>query len=216
MGAECRSCVQALAARLDALERDNYQAEEALGAGSDDEEFNLQGELAEGGCKLQSPRHDPAPAQQPPLQQRPPCRRGEARVGGSASSRAGRRATRTHACTPSQGSAAAAGADDEAGGGSSRKKKKRKVDGGMRKTRGMIADKTKGPRGFREWLDEVCFPARLLRVVGHALLCRSAAARRPEGDPAVARMRPEPSVRQPGSAPHKKTCTAGGAGPGTR
>lgn len=81
---------QALAARLDALERDNYQVEEAFGEGSDDEEFHLQGELDE---------------------------------------------------------------DDEVGGGS-RKKKKRKVDGGMRKTRGMIADKTKGPRGFREWLDE--------------------------------------------------------------
>lgn len=66
MGAECRSCVQALAARLDALERDNYQAEEALGAGSDDEEFNLQGELAEGGCTLQRPPPRPSPGSAAP------------------------------------------------------------------------------------------------------------------------------------------------------
>ena len=43
-------------------------------------------------------------------------------------------------------------ADAQEGGGgaaSGRKRKKVKVGGGMRKTRGMIADKTKGPKGFR-------------------------------------------------------------------
>lgn len=45
--------------------------------------------------------------------------------------------------------------DDEDGGiTATKKKKKRKVDGGMRKTRGMIADKTRGPKAFKDWLEE--------------------------------------------------------------
>jgi zinc finger HIT domain-containing protein 1 len=35
-----------------------------------------------------------------------------------------------------------------------RKRKKKSVGGGMRKTRGMIADKTKGPKGFKDLLEE--------------------------------------------------------------
>ncbi len=41
--------------------------------------------------------------------------------------------------------------------GSKKKRKKSsttKVGGGMRKTRGMIAGTTRGPRGFRDWLEE--------------------------------------------------------------
>jgi hypothetical protein len=37
----------------------------------------------------------------------------------------------------------------EDGPSSGRKKKKVKVGGGMRKTRGMIAEKTRGPKVFR-------------------------------------------------------------------
>lgn len=42
-----------------------------------------------------------------------------------------------------------AATDGDEGPASGRKKKKVKVGGGMRKTRGMIADKSKGPKAFR-------------------------------------------------------------------
>lgn len=41
------------------------------------------------------------------------------------------------------------GAEGEEAPASGRKKKKVKVGGGMRKTRGMIAEKSKGPKTFR-------------------------------------------------------------------
>ncbi|KAI3431569.1 hypothetical protein D9Q98_004619 [Chlorella vulgaris] len=66
-----------------------------------------------------------------------------------------------------QGDDFAAGSDDdefelpkgsgdemEDGPSSGRKKKKVKVGGGMRKTRGMIAEKTRGPKVFRDYLEE--------------------------------------------------------------
>jgi zinc finger HIT domain-containing protein 1 len=40
------------------------------------------------------------------------------------------------------------------GGKGGKKRRKSKVDGGMRRTRGMVADKTRGPRAFRDFLDE--------------------------------------------------------------
>ena len=47
--------------------------------------------------------------------------------------------------------------DDEHGSGRKRKKKAGiAVGGGMRKTRGMLAEKSKGPKTFKDWLDEVC------------------------------------------------------------
>lgn len=42
---------------------------------------------------------------------------------------------------------------DEPSSANKRTKKKR-VDGGMRKTRGMIADKTRGPKNLRDWIEE--------------------------------------------------------------
>lgn len=43
--------------------------------------------------------------------------------------------------------------DDAARGG--KRKKKKKIGGGMRKTRGMLADKTRGgPKGFKDMLEE--------------------------------------------------------------
>lgn len=49
---------------------------------------------------------------------------------------------------------AASGSDAEEGPTSGRKKKKVKVGGGMRKTRGMIEAKAKGPKVFRDFLEE--------------------------------------------------------------
>lgn len=46
------------------------------------------------------------------------------------------------------------GSDAEEASASKRKKKKVKVGGGMRKTRGMIAEKAKGPKTFRDFLEE--------------------------------------------------------------
>lgn len=48
------------------------------------------------------------------------------------------------------------GSDEEGDDGtaSGRKKKKVKVGGGMRKTRGMIAEKSKGPKTFRDYVEE--------------------------------------------------------------
>ena len=63
--------------------------------------------------------------------------------------------------------------EEEGGGGGKRRKKKARVDGGMRKTRGMIADKARGPKGFRDWLDEAALdqlpegePSYLTAAVG--------------------------------------------------
>jgi len=60
----------------------------------------------------------------------------------------------------------------DASGGGKRKKKKR-IDGGMRKTRGMIAERTRGPKGFKDWLEEAELdrlpegePSYLTAVVG--------------------------------------------------
>ncbi|GAB4814222.1 hypothetical protein N2152v2_001268 [Parachlorella kessleri] len=84
--------MQALAARLEALENDN-QAEDPFAADSGDEEFILRDDSDEG--------------------------------------------------------------DDEHGSGRKRKKKAGvAVGGGMRKTRGMLAEKSKGPKTFKDWLDE--------------------------------------------------------------
>ena len=44
--------------------------------------------------------------------------------------------------------------DEEEALGSKKKRKKSRVDGGMRKTRGMISGNARGPKGFKDWLDE--------------------------------------------------------------
>ncbi|EFN52815.1 hypothetical protein CHLNCDRAFT_138485 [Chlorella variabilis] len=76
------------------------------------------------------------------------------------------------------------GSDDDGdeGPASGRKKKKVKVGGGMRKTRGMIADKSKGPKAFRDYLEEAELerlpegtPSYLTAAVGPA---RTAAPRK--------------------------------------
>lgn len=48
-----------------------------------------------------------------------------------------------------------AGDDEPQASGRKRKKKGLASSGGMRKTRGMLAEKSKGPKTFRDWLDEV-------------------------------------------------------------
>lgn len=64
-------------------------------------------------------------------------------------------------------------AEDEEAGGSRRKKKKARVDGGMRRTRNMLADRSRGPKGFRDYLEEAELdrlpqgvPSYLLAAVG--------------------------------------------------
>lgn len=49
-----------------------------------------------------------------------------------------------------------AGEEEGQASGRKRKKKGGGVGGGMRKTRGMLAEKSKGgPKSFKDWLDEV-------------------------------------------------------------
>lgn len=69
--------------------------------------------------------------------------------------------------------------DPEGGPSSGRKRKKVvKVGGGMRKTRGMIAEKTKGPKVFSDYLEEAQLdrlpegvPSYLTAAVGPPLTC---------------------------------------------
>ncbi len=44
--------------------------------------------------------------------------------------------------------------EEETIGSKAKKRKKSKVGGGMRKTRGMISGTTRGPKGFKDWLEE--------------------------------------------------------------
>lgn len=118
----CSVTVQAVNARLEALEEDDAQ-ENALAPGSDDEEFTVR-EDSDGGeldqcagpatvllilypCHGSSgePRH-------------PPCAESIPAAGGST-------------------------------------KKRKLKTGSMRKTRGMVAERARGPKLFRDWLEEV-------------------------------------------------------------
>ncbi|KAH7624886.1 hypothetical protein Ndes2526B_g00257 [Nannochloris sp. 'desiccata'] len=46
------------------------------------------------------------------------------------------------------------GEEEETIGSKAKKRKKSRVDGGMRKTRGMISGTSRGPKGFKDWLEE--------------------------------------------------------------